>query len=332
MACPGVFAIPHNQSYGAFENRGSEFIQPEERKEESIETLNSERTSSVIEGPNKDLKSRSIVVLSSTIRNVAIIETVRFVAIVGLVCSAVASVLLPALGFAAIAAGACVLKNRAIQLDEKTQKDSDAVTREVADRTLSESPSTRSQTSEPSSNGSIGRSRGASIATSSMGPISEEISQKVEVVPDVKEAFLGSLGDKCSIDQLRGLLGVCFSTLSKRIAEMPETLSREGAVIGRDTRTQAYLERKCEEYPAKFPETTDLVNEKQNLLENVKPSSVMEIAKDLYTQISQEEKKFGNKKAAKHYADNAVHATGYIDQLKAHEAQQKLHFTEDANN
>lgn len=324
---------PNTEFYRASENRDSKFVQPEEGNLIEV-PLDSENTSSVaVEDSNKDLKSRAVVVLSNTNRNVAIIETVRFLAIVGLVCSAVASVLLPALGFAAIAASACVLKNRVIQLDARTLQDSDRAIEEVADQTFSRSPSMRSQTREPSDNGSIGRLRGASIATNSMSPISEEPSQKVEVALDVKEAFLGSLENrsKLSRESLRGLLGVCFSTLSKRIAEMPETLSREGVIIDHGIRTQAYLERKCEEYPAKFSESTDLVNEKQKLLENVKPSSVMEIAKELYTQISEEEKKFGNKKAAKHYAENAVHATGYIDQLKSFEIQKELHFTEDAN-
>lgn len=309
MACSVSYAAtPSGEFYRASENRGSD-VRPEE---ENIETLSSENASSAaIEDSNKDLKSRVIVVLSNTTRNIAVVETVRFLAIVGLVCSAAVSVLLPALGFAAIATGACVWKNRVIQLDAKNPQGLDAIVEEVADPALSRSPSMRSQNSA-FINDSI---------------ISEETPEKAEIVLGIKEAFLDSLEGK-SRESLRSLLGICYSSLSKKIKQMPEFLNKEH-ILGRTT--EAYLARKQQAYSPFSGLTEDLVNEKQKLLEKAKPSLVMEIIKELYTQISQEEKKFGRKGEAKNYAKNAEHAQKYIDQLQFFELQKDLHFTEDVN-
>lgn len=324
MACSVSYAATSpGEFYRASENRGSD-VRPEE---ENIETLSSENASSAaIEDSNKDLKSRVIVVLSNTTRNIAVVETVRFLAIVGLVCSAAVSVLLPALGFAAIATGACVWKNRVIQLDAKNPQGLDAIVEEVADPALSRSPSMRSQNSA-FINDSIGRSRGVSVATNIMSSISEETPEKAEIVLGIKEAFLDSLEGK-SRESLRSLLGICYSSLSKKIKQMPEFLNKDH-ILGRTTK--AYLGRKQQAYSPFSGLTEDLVNKKQKLLEEAKPSLVMEIIKELYTQISQEEKKFGHKEAAKNYAKNAEHAQKYIDQLQIFELQKDLHFTEDVN-
>lgn len=110
VASTASMVIPLNtQSHEVFENKSSELVQPGETLTEIL--LDSKSLpSSVVISNYKDLKSRLVTVLSNTACNVAVIEATRFLAIIGLVCSAVSSVLLPALGFAAIAVGACVLK------------------------------------------------------------------------------------------------------------------------------------------------------------------------------------------------------------------------------
>jgi len=140
---------PNTEFYRACENRNPEFMQPEEGEISAEASLDS-NGALPLDSDNKGLKSRVIVVLSNTFRNVTIIETTRFLAIIGLVCSAVTSVLLPALGFAAIAAGACILKNRAIQLDAKDLRGSAADTAEFFNQDLTRSPSTVSRTSQKS--------------------------------------------------------------------------------------------------------------------------------------------------------------------------------------
>jgi len=294
------------------------------------------------EEPNhKDLKSRVAVVLSNTIRNVDIMETTRVLAIVGLFFSAVASVLLPALGFAAIAAGACALKNRAIQLDAKDLQDSAAATEEVLDRTLTSSPSIVSQTSQEKEDLTT-MSRTRSTTTTSMGLIEEHAQEESSM--DIKEVFLNSLGDRdnLSIEQLYRLLTISYYFLAE-IADMPEQFTKKD-LLSSKINTQAYFERKYKDCLAKTSEefkgsvTLDnegrqilAVNEKQKSLESANPSLIMETVQELHRQISREQYKYKNKTEANHHTDKAKHAGEYIAQLKKHEFQKNLHFTEDAN-
>lgn len=333
MACPVVSTITYSQPHEAVGNRGSKCMQLEGNP---IETS--------LGSDNKGLKSRVVVVLSNTFRNVAIIETTRFLAIIGLVCSAATSVLLPALGFAFIAASACVLKNRVIQLDEKPLKDSDVTAGEVFDQTLTRSASTVSRTSQGSDLGGTMIGEDPIRSTTSMAPIIEEI--RGESPTDVQEAFLNSWGkiDSLNIEDLHGLLAICYSYLCRKNTEdMPKSLSRKGLL--KDPNTQTYFERKFKDCLAKTSEgfkgsvTLDsegrqipAVNEKQKPLEKADPSLTMETVQELHRQISQEQHKHGNKTEEKHHADNAKHAGEYAAQLKTFEFQKGLHFAEDVNN
>ena len=241
MACSASSTTSLNiPSYRAVENGDCS------ERNSPMETLLNNSAPSLAENSNhKGLKSRVVVVLSNTFRNVAIIETTRFLAIIGLVCSAVASVLLPALGFAAIAAGACVLKNRAIQLDAKTLKDSDVASEKVSNQIL-RSTSRVSQTSqEDDSVKTVSREESVkSDATISMTPIIEENNWE-EGPTDIKETFLNSLGNRSSLNvaDLHGLLAICYFYLLGKTADMPKSLTKEG-LLSPDINTQTYFEKK----------------------------------------------------------------------------------------
>lgn len=327
MTCSASATSPNTQFYNDFE-----YMPPEE---DLIETS--------LGSDDKDLKSRSVVVLSNTVRKVAVIEAIRFLAVIGLVCSAVASVLLPALGFAAIAAGACVLKNRAIQLDAKTQKDSDVAAGGISNRIL-RSASTASQTSQGKYTGTMLRMGSVrSNATTSLNPISENTPESAPT--SIKEAFLNSLGDRGSlnIEDLNGLLAICYFYLLEKTPDMPKSLTKEG-LLSPSINTQMYFEKKFKDCFAKtsaeFKNSATVddkgrqipaVNEKQKSLESANPSLIMETVQELHQQISKEQNKHENKKEANHHADNAKHAGEYIIQLKAFESQKNLCFTEDTN-
>lgn len=341
MACStsSPTTIPLNTQFYAAGVRDPEFVQPE--GDASIETLVFENTPSFIENSNKDLKSRVVVVVSNTFRNVAIIETTRFLAIIGLVCSAVASVLLPALGFAAIAAGACILKNRAIQLDAKALEGSDVAAEQISNRTFTRSESTASRTSEEGDNRSITMLRGISFRSkASMAPITEDVRE--EAPTDIKEAFLNSWGDRgnLNIEDLHGLLTICYSYLLGKTADMPKSLIKEGLLNSR-INTQTYFEKKFKDCLAKTSEefkgsvTLDneghqipAVNKNQKPLESANPSLIMGIVQELHRQISREQYKHKNKTEANHHTNKAEHAGEYIKQLEAFESQQKMCFTE----
>lgn len=322
MACSASTvstATPSNtQLHEVFENRSSGLLQPRETLTEI--TWDSKSTpSSVAVSHYKDLKTRFVTAISNTVRNVAVIEATRFLAIVGLVCSAVASVLLPMLGFAAIAVSACVLKNRAIQLDKKNLGNSDI--QEVVNETLSRSSSIRSQINQASSNGSEG---------AFLNPISEEVFQE----PDIKEAFLDSLGDrknfsmKEAVEKRYDLLTICYAYLRGKIGEMPQTLGR-GLV--KEHKTQIYFEKKFNDYFSKtsqaFKDSSISsddkvklnVNNAQNSLKEANPSLIMEIVKELHQEISQEYHKQNRNDLEKNHAKNAAHAEEYIAQLKKYE-------------
>ncbi|PWU13146.1 MAG: hypothetical protein C5B45_06575 [Chlamydiae bacterium] len=337
MTC-SVTAVSLSESYRTSENRGSG-IQPEE---ENIEILGSENTSSLERSDHKKgLQSRAVAVLSNTTRNVAVIETIRFLAIVGMVCSAVASVLLPVLGFAVIAASACAWKNRVIQLDVKTSQDLDTTIEEVVDQALNRSPSTRSQSSE--SNESIGGLRGDSIITNVMSPISEEVFQEAEIVPNVKEAFLDSLGprDNINIQQRYELLTICYFYLLRATNKMPKHLKTRSLI--QEKNTKEYFKEKYNKYfeetSPKFKEAFKMEgeyavfqpNKEQEAIKDAAPSFIMGIAQELHQQISRESYKYNNKKEGEYHTEKAKHIEKYVNQLKSFEDQQKLCFTEDAN-
>lgn len=318
MVCPASTATTTPQDLGSY-----------------IEVA-SDSTSSLVERSEdkKGLQSRIIVILSNITRNVAVIETTRFLAIIGLVCSAVASVLLPALGFAAVAAGACVLKNRVIQLDERALQVLNTTVEEIADRTLSGPSPVRLQTGEPSSDGLIERPKRGSTLGRRMKPISEEVPYRTEVTLGIKESFLGSLEEqgKLNIKQIGGLLGVCYRyLLSKRIKEMPGHL-KTSKNFTLDPRTERYLKQKCKDYPTQVDlgdissAKEDLVNQKQKLLEDTdpskcRPSEVMEIIRDLHTQMSKEKERFSEHIGAESHRIKAEHAEAYITQLREFESQ-----------
>ncbi|MEK7339895.1 MAG: hypothetical protein WBD50_01095 [Candidatus Rhabdochlamydia sp.] len=300
---------------------------------------------SCVEKPNhKGLKSRVVVVLSNTIRNVAIIETTRFLAIIGLVCSAFASVLLPALGFAAIAAGACVLKNRAIQLDAKDRPASAAAAEEVFNQTLEGSTSTVPRTSQENLRRTISREGSTrSNVTASLGPISEDTSEVVPTDTDIKEISLDAWAaeQKLNINQLYCLLNFSYSSLSDKKQDMPLSLERKGV----KNETKKYLDQKIERYSKEtqknFP---NLDNEGDSILgienlealrgalKNAKPSSIMKFVKNIHQKISQEQNSYGNEKEAGHHNKKAEHAEEYITKLEQHESKSKNYFTEDINN
>ncbi|VHO03633.1 hypothetical protein [Candidatus Rhabdochlamydia sp. T3358] len=340
FAAPVITTPVYTESYRGFENGNLKTTQSE--KENSIETLLDLNSALSLGSDNKGLKSRVVVVLSNTFRNVAIIETTRFLAIIGLVCSAVASVLLPALGFAAIAAGACVLKNRAIQLDAKDLQGSAAATKEVFGQRSTRSESTASRTSEEGDNGSRRMSREGSIRSrreTPMGSIKEENAQEKNPT-DIKEISFDvwAAGQKLNINQLHYLLNLSYSFLSDKKQDMPLYLDRKGS----KNDTKKYLDQKIEHYSKeiqkKFP---NLDNEGDSILgienlealrgalKNATPSSVMAFVKNLHSQISEEEGKWTKKSLKDHHELKAKHAEEYIAKLKAHEAQPKQHFTVD---
>ncbi|MDR2539970.1 MAG: hypothetical protein LBC45_05205 [Chlamydiales bacterium] len=335
MACsvsPKIISsntVPH----GTFENRNSDFVQPEG---DLIKiSLDFEGALPLIKNPNhKDLQSRLITVLSNTVHNVAVIETTRFLAIVGLICSAFASVLLPALGFAALAASACVLKNRAIQLDKKNLENSDRTIQEVTDQTLSRSASMKSQTSKSNSDEPMN-------FTSSL---CEEAFHEVNVVPNIEETFLNSWGkiDDLNPSELYGLLTICYSYLHGKTANMPLHLNRKGIFANLSLKeTKAYLAEKYKKMLDKSNLKSSVkqngaeqildINEKQMSLEKANPSLIMKIVQKLYQQASREQNKFGHKTEAKCCEDNAKHAEEYIAQLEAHEILHALHFAENVS-
>ncbi|MCL6755746.1 MAG: hypothetical protein M3A24_01020 [Candidatus Rhabdochlamydia oedothoracis] len=302
-------------------------------------------TSSLVERSDdkKGLQSRAVVVLSNTTRNVAVIETIRFLAIVGLICSAVASVLLPALGFAAIAAGACVWKNRVIQLDEKTSKDSAVTAKEVFDGILTRSASTVSRTSQENDLEKTMTREGSTRSIAFMQPITEEIRE--EGPTDVQEAFLNSLGkiDSLSLTDLHDLLAICYLYLRRKSPEsMPKSLNKKSGL--KSINTQTYFEKKLKNYfdedSKEFQNLAKLdpkwyqilqVNDQQKPLEKANPSLIMETVQKLHQKISQEQNKYENETEKKYHLDKAKHAGEYINQLKTFESQKTLHFTEDAN-
>lgn len=341
MACSvsATTNSPYIQSYETVKNRDSDF---QLGGENSVE--NSLSNDALFLGlDNNGLRSRVIVVLSNAFCNVAIIETTRFLAIVGLVCSAVASVLLPALGFAAIAAGACVLKNRAIQLDAKDLQGSDIIVRNTFDQTLARSPSIVSRSSQESdlTRTMLREEFILSRRETPMGSVKEEHAQE-ERPTDIKKAFFNSLGcrDDLKVEDLRRLLATCYFFLLGKIEDMPDCFtttdpilsSKSSKVLSSKSSKEKYFDKKFNNYTDKTRETfKDSVNDQQMPLEKADPSLIMEIVQELHQQISKEYDKYPHKKGAQHHNNNAKHAGEYITKLKKYEVRKNLHFTEDRN-
>jgi hypothetical protein len=341
MACSvsATTNSPYIQSYETVKNRDSDF---QLGGENSVE--NSLSNDALFLGSdNKGLRSRVIVVLSNTFSNVAIIETTRFLAIVGLVCSAVASVLLPALGFAAIAAGACVLKNRAIQLNAKDLQGSDIIVRDTFDQTLARSPSIVSRSSQESDLTRTMLREGfiRSRRETPMGSVKEEHAQE-ESPRDINEAFFNSLGyrDNLKVEDLHGLLSICYYFLCGKIVDMPKYLTKQG-MLSPNSNTKDYfnknfkdcLDKSSKEFQGSVLLDNQIaaINDQQKPLEKADPSLIMEIVQKLHEKISKEYSKNGSKIEAKHHTDKAKHAGEYITQLKTFEVQKNLSFTEDRN-
>lgn len=333
MAC-SVSATTNSlyiQSYETVKNRDSDF---QLGGENSVE--NSLSNDALFLGSdNNGLRSRVIVVLSNAFCNVAIIETTRFLAIVGLVCSAVASVLLPALGFAAIAAGACVLKNRAIQLDAKDLQGSDIIVRNTFDQTLARSPSIVSRSSQESDLTRTMLREGfiRSRRETPMGSVKEEHAQE-ESPTDIKKAFFNSLRcrDDLKVEDLRRLLATCYFFLLGKIEDMPDCFTTTDPILSSKSNRQKYFDKKFNNYTDKTREKfKDSVNDQQMPLEKADPSLIMEIVQELHQQISKEYDKYQHKKEAQHHNNNAKHAGEYITKLKKYEVHKNLHFTEDRN-
>lgn len=252
--------------------------------------------------------------LSHSVSPLAIIETTRFLAIVGLVCSAFASVLLPSLAFATIAAVACVLKNRVTQVEQ------------VARPSLSRPGSIMKQTID----GTNPVKKNSVRLTGTSPMIVKESLQGITPI-DIKDTFLGSLGPEktLSLTDRYELLTVCYSYLFNKQDSIPKYLNRPWKwLLLKKIDTNSYLENKYKHFLKETSENFQQsikddqgkkileTKDSQKVLESAPASLIMEIVQELHEKISQEKKAYQDEVEAKRHAENAIHAGAYIQQFK----------------
>ncbi|MGL5625995.1 MAG: hypothetical protein ACRDDW_00560 [Candidatus Rhabdochlamydia sp.] len=271
--------------------------------------------------------------LKSAISSLAVIETTRLVACIGVAFFGYTSKLIPAALCLTLAAITCILKNRVTKLDVKNPEEGQV------SKPLSRSASIISRISTISNRSNI--ARGSSNALSSV---------KEETPQTIKEVFLNSIVED-RVDnkpQWHDKLAVCYLFLlqkkeieNKENKEMPDNLNRpwtkdistidyllnkihqheEKGTVVKTWKQKIKIEEKDEEGNTHIVKKThyDLetkASEDEKRLLKATPSEIMEIIEELYEKIGNSESKQKNKD---HFSKNAEHAREYIAQLKTFE-------------
>ncbi|MGL5264179.1 MAG: hypothetical protein ACRDAI_06375, partial [Candidatus Rhabdochlamydia sp.] len=259
--------------------------------------------------------------LKSAISSLAVIETTRLVAGIGVLFFGYTSKLIPAALCLTIATIACILKNRVNKLDAKNPEEGQV------GKPLSRSASIISVISRISNKSNVAKSR---ESLSSLPPIREENPQTI------KEVFLNSIiedrvGNK---PQWHDKLAICYLFLLQKYQEqeMPDSLSKSW---WEKLPTKEYLSKQASQHIEagtdikKWKDTEvsqkskgdicyslEKATENEGILAYANPSEVMEIVQELYTKMSKRETDQTQKA---YFSKKADHAKKYGAQLKAFE-------------
>ncbi|MGL4539844.1 MAG: hypothetical protein ACRCU0_02570 [Candidatus Rhabdochlamydia sp.] len=263
--------------------------------------------------------------LKSAISSLAVIETTRLVAGIGVLFFGYTSKLIPAALCLTIATIACILKNRVNKLDAKNPEEGQV------GKPLSRSASIISVISRISNRSNVAKPNGFS---NPLSPIEEGSPQKMNFA-DIKETFLNSIEDRVdNKPQWHDKLAICYLFLLQKYQnqEMPDSLIRSWGAT-KNVSTKDYLAQKISQHIEKGTDAikqwkdTDAskkskgdiyyslenATENESILTYANPSEIMEIVQELYNKISSSEPKQKNKT---HFTMNADHAREYANQLK----------------
>lgn len=296
----------------------------------SVVSLN--RDLDKIEQPN--VNPNRFHMLKSTFSSVAVMQTTKLVAFVGLLFFGYASKLVPAALCIAIITIATILKNRVTKIDAKKLENQE---KGQLKKTVSKLVFVTRRMSNISDRSNV--MTRPSRVSNSCPSIGEENSHEIDAT-FIKETFLNSIEDRVdNKPQWHDLLAICYMNLYKKQGEIPTDLHKSWP----EKLTESYLERKIKQHAEKgtgaiaqlevkeknlkkAEKHYDLtkLREDQSIITEATPSEIMEIVQELYSNISRSEPKKKNKI---HVSDNADHAKEYASQLKEFEnleATQKM--------
>lgn len=271
------------------------------------------------------------------------IQTVRCLAVIGFVGSLIASVLVPAVIFGAVALTACILKNRVKEKDLQTPEKATQNTEEVAKSALSRSESAVSRASATSQQSSKSWSSYMSAALFKQEKASVSSETEIHTIEEEKginETFFSCIDHK-QIDirpQYFDLLKLLYFSLRQAGGEddacMPKTLNNNN-----NSKTLKYLERKLQKYAKKpgYPDEPSNVKiifkpgpehkyalesslkEQENILKKLPASEKFTLIADIYDKLVDEENRKGATSEASHFRENADHARQYAEDCYRHE-------------
>lgn len=308
------------------------FLNPDPEKGKIVDPLNTQ----VLTSNNRFQLSQSYLTG---------IQTVRCLAVIGFVGSLIASVLVPAVIFGAVALTACILKNRVKEKDLQALETTIQNGKRVTKPTVSRSQSNASRIStEPNASQTSGSSQQS--GKSSWLPFfskerresisSEAVVDTTEEKKGVNEIFFSCIDhQKMHLQpQYFDLLKLCYFSLLLGLSEDPASMPE---ILGK-TKASKYLERKLDRYAKKpgYPDELSNVEitikpdkkneyamktsleEQNNLLKTLQASDKFELIANIYDKLVDEENRKGATSDAKHFKENADHARLYARVCCAH--------------